>query len=96
MFSPVPSPIPLARSRVLARRVQLSGSHGGQPGFVLKTGTSDMNVVGEKWTCPIIAYGPGDSDLDHTPHEHLPLAEYALAVATLRHLIESLDPQTHD
>jgi LysW-gamma-L-lysine carboxypeptidase len=81
----------LVRGMLAAIRAQ-----GGQPGFVLKTGTSDMNVVGEQWTCPIIAYGPGDSDFDHTPHEHLPLDEYALAVATLRHLIESLDSQTLD
>jgi [amino group carrier protein]-lysine/ornithine hydrolase len=49
-------------------------------GFVLKTGTSDMNVVGPAWQCPIVAYGPGDSALDHTPNEHLPLDEYWKAV----------------
>lgn len=49
-------------------------------GFVLKTGTSDMNVVGPVWQCPIVAYGPGDSSLDHTPHEHLPVDEYWKAV----------------
>ena len=27
--------------------------------FVLKTGTSDMNVVARRWRCPILAYGPG-------------------------------------
>ena len=26
---------------------------GGTPGFLLKTGTSDMNVVGPAWRCPI-------------------------------------------
>ncbi len=50
-----------------------------------------MNVVGVTWTCPIIAYGPGDSSLDHTPDEHIALDEYARAVATLRHLIEHLE-----
>jgi LysW-gamma-L-lysine carboxypeptidase len=52
-------------------------------GFVLKTGTSDMNVVGPVWQCPMVAYGPGDSSLDHTPHEHLPLDEYWKAVNVL-------------
>ena len=47
-----------------------------QPGFVVKTGTSDMNVVAPVWQCPIVAYGPGDSALDHTPNEHLELDEY--------------------
>lgn len=65
-------------------------SQGRQPAFVVKTGTSDMNVVGVKWACPIVAYGPGDSNLDHTPHEHLPLDEYLSAVATLKTFIENL------
>ena len=54
-----------------------------QPGFVLKTGTSDMNVVGPLWGCPIVAYGPGDSALDHTPDEHLVLDEYLRAIAVM-------------
>lgn len=63
---------------------------GARPAFVLKTGTSDMNVVGAKWNCPIVAYGPGDSNLDHTPNEHLPIVEYDKAVAVLRYFIEQL------
>ncbi len=47
-----------------------------RPAYVVKTGTSDMNVVGPVWRCPIVAYGPGDSALDHTPHEHVALDEY--------------------
>jgi LysW-gamma-L-lysine carboxypeptidase len=54
-----------------------------QPGFVVKTGTSDMNVVAPIWRCPIVAYGPGDSALDHTPNEHLVLDEYWTAVQVL-------------
>jgi [amino group carrier protein]-lysine/ornithine hydrolase len=65
-------------------------AEGHQPGFVLKTGTSDMNVVGSVWTCPMVAYGPGDSSLDHTPNEHLPLGEYRQAVAVLKRVIEEL------
>lgn len=51
-----------------------------KPAFVLKTGTSDMNVVGPRWQCPIVAYGPGDSNLDHTPIEHLLLREYLASI----------------
>ncbi|MFQ3646727.1 MAG: [LysW]-lysine hydrolase [Anaerolineae bacterium] len=58
-------------------------AQGGQPAFVLKTGTSDMNIAGPAWGCPIAAYGPGDSALDHTPDEHLDLHEYLKAVRVL-------------
>lgn len=57
---------------------------GGDPRFVLKTGTADMNVVGPGWAqTPMIAYGPGDSRLDHTPHEHLDLGEYQRSISVL-------------
>jgi len=69
---------PLVRAFVAAVRGQ-----GGTPGFVVKTGTSDMNVVGPIWRCPILAYGPGDSSLDHTPGEHVELAEWEQGVAVL-------------
>ncbi|MCL4860184.1 MAG: M20/M25/M40 family metallo-hydrolase [Caldilineaceae bacterium] len=64
-----------------------------RPGFVVKTGTSDMNVVGPAWGCPILAYGPGDSALDHTPNEHLSLDEYWRAVLVLEEALHNL-PQT--
>jgi LysW-gamma-L-lysine carboxypeptidase len=76
---------PLVRASLAAIR-----AHGGQPAFVLKSGTSDMNVVGPFWGCPILAYGPGDSTLDHTPHEHLSLAEYRNAVRVLADALRAL------
>jgi LysW-gamma-L-lysine carboxypeptidase len=63
---------------------------GGTPGFTLKTGTSDMNVVGPYWNCPIVTYGPGDSNLDHTPNEHIDLNEYDKAVEVLTRVLETL------
>ena len=62
----------LARRSSERARAQLPRRHpavepAAQPGFVVKTGTSDMNVVAPIWQCPIVAYGPGDSALDHTP-----------------------------
>ena len=63
---------------------------GAKPRYKLKTGTSDMNVVAPIWRCPIVAYGPGDSTLDHTPHEHLDLAEYTLAIHYLTTALEKL------
>ncbi|WP_372367954.1 [LysW]-lysine hydrolase [Candidatus Uabimicrobium sp. HlEnr_7] len=59
-----------------------------RPRFKTKTGTSDMNSVGPKWQCPIVAYGPGDSALDHTPNEHISVSEYLRAVEVLKNVIE--------
>jgi LysW-gamma-L-lysine carboxypeptidase len=67
-------------TRVMLRAIR---SHEGRPSFVHKTGTSDMNVVGPVWRCPIIAYGPGDSRLDHTPEENIDLDEFHRAIAVL-------------
>jgi len=68
----------LVRTLLAAIRKQ-----GGHPRFALKTGTSDMNTVAPIWKCPIVAYGPGDSNLDHTPDEHIDLEEYQRAIAVL-------------
>ena len=80
---------PLVRAFLSAIREQ-----DARPGFVLKTGTSDMNVVGPVWSrnghCPILAYGPGDSSLDHTPFEHVEIAEWQRGVAVLTAVLRRL------
>ncbi len=76
-----------ALSRVFRRAIRASG---GSPRFVYKTGTSDMNIAGPGWGCPIVAYGPGDSALDHRPDEHINLDEYLLAIDVLTAVLESL------
>jgi len=76
---------PLTRAILAAVRAE-----GGTPRFVHKTGTSDMNVVAGKWSCPIVAYGPGDSSLDHTPQEHINLDEYHRASRVLRRALQTL------
>lgn len=63
---------------------------GATPRPLVKTGTCDMNVVGPAWNCPIAAYGPGDSSLDHTPIEHISISEYLASVAVLTVALEDL------
>ncbi|MCD4752915.1 MAG: [LysW]-lysine hydrolase [Anaerolineaceae bacterium] len=63
---------------------------GGKPRFVNKSGTSDLNVVAPVWQCPIVAYGPGDSNLDHTPNEHIHTAEYQQALSVLQAVFKRL------
>ncbi len=65
-------------------------SQGLRPRPKLKTGTADLNVVAPIWQCPIAAYGPGDSSLDHTPDEHLHLEEYQRSIQVLTLTIASL------
>lgn len=65
-------------------------AEGGRPHPKVKTGTADMNVVAPIWRCPIAAYGPGDSMLDHAPNEHIRIAEYHRAITVLTRAIESL------
>jgi LysW-gamma-L-lysine carboxypeptidase len=50
-----------------------------------------MNIVGPAWGCPIVAYGPGDSSLDHTPEEQIEIAEYRRAIDVLAQALEALD-----
>ena len=49
-----------------------------------------MNVVGPAWQCPILAYGPGDSTLDHTPQEHVLIEEYLRAIDVLAAALRTL------
>ncbi|MGB9639516.1 MAG: [LysW]-lysine hydrolase [Anaerolineales bacterium] len=87
-------PIPAYRSEkngpLVRHFLQSIRAQGGEPSFALKTGTADMNIVAPHWNCPIVAYGPGDSSLDHTPNEHLSLAEYEKAVQVLVSVLNSL------
>jgi LysW-gamma-L-lysine carboxypeptidase len=76
---------PLVKAFLKAIRAQ-----GGTPRFKVKTGTSDMNVVAPHWQCPIVAYGPGDSAFDHTPHEQTSLQEYGQAIDVLAHTLQLL------
>ena len=76
---------PLVRAFLAAIREQQA-----RPRFVFKTGTTDMNVVGPVWGCPIVAYGPGDSALDHTPEERIHLGEYWKSIEVLKSMLNTL------
>ena len=49
-----------------------------------------MNLVAPVWATPILAYGPGDSTLDHTPDEHIFIAEYLRAIDVLTDVLLQL------
>lgn len=70
-----------ALSRAFARSFAAAGI---RPRYLVKKGTSDMNTLATTWrNVPMVAYGPGDSTLDHTEHERISAAEYQTARAVL-------------
>ncbi len=81
--TPIPPTLVSARTD-LARAFRVAvRSVGGDPRHLRKTGTSDMNLYADRWDCPAVTYGPGDSTLDHAPDERLDLAEYGRAIDVL-------------
>ncbi len=78
------------RSALVPPFLRAIRSEGGTPRFSLKLGTSDMTVVGPVWSCPIVAYGPGDAALDHTPEERVVLDEYLRAIRVLAGVLIAL------
>jgi [amino group carrier protein]-lysine/ornithine hydrolase len=87
-------PVPAWRCEKNTKLVRsfMSGirSRGGEPLFVYKTGTADLNLVAPIWKCPAVVYGPGDSNLDHTPKEHIDLNGYRKAVDVLINVLSGL------
>lgn len=69
---------PLCRAMVASMREQSLS-----PRYVKKSGSADMNITSHAGV-PTIAYGPGDSSLDHTPHECIDIADYERAIAVLK------------
>lgn len=65
-------------------------SQGMMPRTKRKTGTADFNHLGIMHPqIPMVAYGPGDSHLDHTPNERLERREFEAAVRVLVQVIEN-------
>jgi LysW-gamma-L-lysine carboxypeptidase len=61
-----------------------------RPMLIRKTGTGDMNVLGNQWKIPVVTYGPGDPHEAHTIDEKVSIEEYLKGIeiikATLQHL----------
>jgi LysW-gamma-L-lysine carboxypeptidase len=58
--------------------------------FSRKTGTGDMNLLGNALKIPVVTYGPGDSTLDHTPNEHINIQEYLTSIEVLTKALKKL------
>lgn len=51
--------------------------------LVRKTGTSDMNLFGSKIKIPMVAYGPGNPEVEHTLNEYIEIPEYTTSIRIL-------------
>jgi len=51
--------------------------------LVRKTGASDMNLFGTKIKIPMVAYGPGNPEVEHTLNEYIETPEYTKAIRIL-------------
>jgi LysW-gamma-L-lysine carboxypeptidase len=87
---PIPAVLGDKRNGLVRAFLGAMRANEATPTFKRKTGTSDMNLLAS-WECPILAYGPGDSSLDHTPDEHLDLGEYERAIMILKQALLNLE-----
>jgi len=64
-------------------------NHYGTPRLFVKSGTADFNHAAA-WNCPLAAYGPGDSSLDHGMEEHVSVKDYLKSIDILEAAVCSI------
>lgn len=65
------------------------------PTLIRKTGTGDMNVLGNQWKIPVVTYGPGDPHEAHTIDEKVSIDEYLRGIEILKKTLQHLK-RLHD
>jgi [amino group carrier protein]-lysine/ornithine hydrolase len=51
-----------------------------RPMLVRKTGTGDMNILGNAFKVPVVTYGPGDPHSSHTFNERISISEFISSI----------------
>ncbi|QLG50062.1 [LysW]-lysine hydrolase [Natrinema halophilum] len=87
---PIPPVMESPRTEVARAFRAAIRAEGSDPRLLRKTGTSDMNLYADAWSCPMVTYGPGNSALDHAPDERLSLPEFDQSVAVLERVATTL------
>ncbi|MCY4489967.1 MAG: M20/M25/M40 family metallo-hydrolase [Thaumarchaeota archaeon] len=66
-----------------------------RPTLIRKTGTGDMNILGNRWNIPVVTYGPGDPHEAHTIDEKVSIEEYLSGIEILKRALAHLK-RLHD
>ncbi len=66
-----------------------------RPTLIRKTGTGDMNVIGNSLSIPVVTYGPGDPHAAHTIDEKISIDEYLRGIEVLKRTMQHLK-RLHD
>ncbi len=66
-----------------------------RPTLIRKTGTGDMNVIGNQLKIPVVTYGPGDPHASHTIDEKVSIDEYLRGIEVLKKTLQHLK-RLHD
>jgi LysW-gamma-L-lysine carboxypeptidase len=51
-----------------------------RPMLLRKTGTGDMNILGNAYRIPVVTYGPGDPHSSHTMDERVSISEFISSI----------------
>ena len=90
-------PFEAAHNSPLVRAFTLGVMEAEQsrPTLIRKTGTGDMNVLGNQWNIPVVTYGPGDPHEAHTIDEKVSVDEYLRGIEVLKKTLQHLK-RLHD
>jgi len=66
-----------------------------RPTLIRKTGTGDMNILGNQWKIPVVTYGPGDPHEAHTIDEKVSIDEFLRGIEILKKTLQHLK-RLHD
>ena len=79
-------PFEAAHNSPLVRAITLSvlDIEKKRPMLIRKTGTGDMNVIGNQLNIPVITYGPGDPHEAHTVDEKVSIDEFVKGIEILK------------
>ncbi len=66
-----------------------------RPMLIRKTGSGDMNVIGNQLKIPVVTYGPGDPHASHTIDEKVSMDEYLRGIEVLKKTLHHLK-RLHD